>query len=242
MAKKKQGESHPKKRNLIILAIIISIILYLAGLFSGLSYSKFVQKNIEQKTEQDIAVIVDYVKNLDSDLQSIQIQELFVNSLSENNTCSFADVYFSQVNQNLNYFWKILPARLEEYESLNQPSKEYLELKKQYTTLSLRAWITAKSNYEKCKTRIVPVLYFYSSNCTECIQQGEVLDNVKSFLAEENKSLIVFTVDYNYQEPSLDLIKKYYNVEYVPALIMEDEVLQGRLFTENEIIMRLNIV
>jgi hypothetical protein len=56
----------------------------------------------------------------------------------------------------------------------------------------------------------------------------------------------VFTVDFNYQEPSLNLIKKYYQVEYVPALIISDgkneTLLQGRLFTENEIIMKMGIV
>ena len=226
-----------RKRNLIIIAAVLSIVLYGAGLLSGLSFSKLVEKNLEQKTKADLNVIVDYVQNLDSDLQSIQIQELFVQSLNENDTCKFADVYFSQINENLNYFWKLLPARLEEYEKNTAPTKEYLDLKRQYTKLSLRAWIIAKENYKRCDTRIVPVLYFYSANCTDCVSQGEALDNVKQALALTNNSLIVFTVDYNYNEPALNLVKKYYKINDVPALIINDHVLIGRLFSENEILV-----
>ncbi|MBN2052270.1 hypothetical protein JW756_02090 [Candidatus Woesearchaeota archaeon] len=230
----------PKKKSLIIIAIILSIILYAAGLLSGLSFSKFMEKNIEQKTKADINDIVDYVKSLDSSLQSIQIQERFVQGLNEKDTCKFADVYFSQINQNLNYFWKVLPARLEEYERTVELTPEYLELKRQYTKLSLRAWIISKDNYQKCKTRIIPVLYLYSTNCADCVKQGEVLDDVKNFLVLENKSLIVFTVDYDYNEPALDLVKKYYDINVVPALVINDEALQGRLFSENEIILRVH--
>jgi len=229
-----------RRRSLIIISVIFALALYVAGLLSGLSFSKFMEKNIEQKTKADINDIVEYVKSLDSDLQSIQIQESFVQSLNEKDTCRFADVYFSQINQNLNYFWKVLPARLEEYERTTEPTQEYLELKRQYTKLSLRAWIISKDNYQKCNTKIIPVLYLYSANCTDCVKQGEVLDNVKNFLAAENKSLIVFTVDSAYKEAALDLVKKYYGISAVPAIIINDAMLQGRLFSENEIILKIN--
>ena len=240
MPKKAKENYSIKKRNLIIIAVILSIILYAAGLLSGLSFSKFVEKNIEQKTQKDLAEVVNYVQSLDSDLQSIQIEELFVKSLTENDTCKFADVYFAQINQNLNQFWKILPARLEEYEQSTTPSKDYLDLKRQYTKLSLRAWIIAKENYDKCNTGVVPVLYLYSANCPDCVKQGEALDNVKQFLSIQNTSLIVFTVDFDYNEAALDLVKKYYAIEKVPALIVDGNLLQGRLFSENEIIVKLN--
>jgi len=240
MPKKAKENYSIKKRNLIIIAVVLSLVLYAAGLLSGLSFSKFVEKNIEQKTQKDLAEVVNYVQSLDSDLQSIQIEELFVKSLDENDTCKFADLYFSQINQNLNQFWKILPARLEEYEQSTTPSKDYLDLKRQYTKLSLRAWIIAKENYEKCNTGVVPVLYLYSANCSDCVKQGEALDDVKQFLSIQNISLIVFTVDFDYNEAALDLVKKYYAIEKVPALIVDGNLLQGRLFSENEIIISLN--
>jgi hypothetical protein len=228
-----------KKSTVIIVALILSVALYAAGLLSGLSYSKYVEQRIENKTGQDTAFLVDFVKGLDSDLQSLQIEELFINSLDSNNTCRFADVYFSQMSQDLSYFWGVLPSRLEAYEKDNKPSQQYLDLKQSYTKLSLRAWVIAKKNYQDCGTDIVPVLYFYSKDCTDCVAQGESLDNLKTLLSERGKKLIVFTVDFDYSEPALDLVKKYYDIKGVPALVVNDKALQGRFFSENEILLSL---
>ncbi|KYK25720.1 hypothetical protein AYK26_01755 [Euryarchaeota archaeon SM23-78] len=227
------------RESIVVIVVIVSIILYGAGLLSGLSFSRYVEKRIEEKTEQDISFIVDYVKNLDSDLQSIQIQERFISSLDENNTCKFADVYFSHLKQNLKYFWDLLPARLEQYERGRALSDEYLDLKQQYIRLSLRAWIISNNNYRECKTDVVPILYFYSTECEECVKQGEALDQLKDALLILNKTVIVFTLDFNYPEASLELVKQYFQVKEVPAIIINDRVLQGRLFTSNEILFNL---
>jgi hypothetical protein len=228
-----------KRGTIIMIAIAISILLYAAGLLSGLSYSKFVEQRIESKAERDTAFLVNYIKDLDSNLQSLQIQELFINSLDERDTCRFADTYFAEMSQNLNYFWSVLPSRLEAYERDNKPTQEYLDLKKSYTKLSLRAWVIAKKNYQECDTKIIPILQFYSKDCADCVSQGEVLDSLKEFLAEQDKALIVFTVDYDYNESALNLVKKYYGIRSVPALIVNDKPLQGRLFSGNEILLGL---
>jgi hypothetical protein len=228
-----------KKRTLIIVALAISIILYAAGLFSGLSFSKYVEQKIKATTEQDISVLEDYIKSLDSDLQSIQIQERFISSLNENDSCKFIDVYFSHLKQNLGYFWELLPSRLEQYERERELSANYLELKQKYIILSLRAWIISDANYKKCNTDLVPILYFYSTDCANCVEQGEVLDSLKDDLLELNKTAIVFTIDYNYPEPALELIKEYYQVNAVPAIVVNNKVLQGRLFSKNEILLNL---
>src|SRR4030043_404805 len=228
-----------KKRTLVIVALVISIMLYAAGLFSGLSFSKYVEQRIKETTEQDISLIEDYIKSLDSDLQSIQIQERFIASLNDNDTCKFTDVYFSQLRQNLGYFWKLLPSRLEQYERERELSVSYLELKQKYIMLSLRAWIISDTNYKKCNTDLVPILYFYSTECTSCVEQGEVLDELKDGLLELNKTAIVFTIDYDYPEPALELIKEYYQINAVPAIVVNNKVLQGRLFSKNEILINL---
>ena len=137
-------------------------------------------------------------------------------------------------------YWDVLPTRLEEYEDKNRPTEEYLALKAEYTKVSLRAWIIANSNYERCETEVLPILYFYSKECNDCIMQGEMLDNLKGFLAERGKTMIAFTLDFDYDEPTLDLVKKYYNVTEVPAIVINGKLYQGRLFSENEILFGLN--
>jgi hypothetical protein len=228
-----------RRRSLIIISVIFALILYVAGLLSGFSFSKFTEKNIEEKTAKELGALMDYVKSLDSDLQSIQIQEMFVGSLNENDTCTFSEVYSSNINKNLNYFWSVLPARLEEYERNIKPTWEYLELKRQYTKLSLRAWIISKNNYDRCNSSIIPILYLYSKNCTGCIKQGEELDKLKQYMKENDKSLMVFTIDFDYDDSAIDLIKEYYKINRVPALIINNKLLQGRIFNESEMIVKL---
>ena len=53
------------------------------------------------------------------------------------------------------------------------------------------------------------------------------------------KTVIVFTLDFNYPESALDLVKEYYQIKEVPAIIVNDKVLQGKLFTANEILLNL---
>jgi len=232
-------EKDVRKRSLIIIAIVLSLVLYIAGLLSGLGFSKFTEKKIGMRTEAELSVMKDYVSRLDSDLQSAQVGEMFVQSLNDKDHCNLSSIYFEQIKKNLNYFWSVLPARLESYEENLKPSKDYSALKDKYTLLSLRAWIIARNNYEECDSDIIPVLYFYSSGCPDCVNQGEELDKLKAFLEEKNKSLIVFTVDYSQEEPSLEIIREYYGIRSVPAIVINERVLQGRLFSQNEVLLSL---
>jgi len=227
-----------KKRNtkVIVIAVIISIVLYIAGLFSGLSFNKV----IEQKTERDIGFLVDYVDNLDNELQSIQVQELFINNLDDEAKCEFADTYFSQIESSLSYYWDVLPVRLEQYEQGNELSDEYIKIKRDYTRLSLRAWIISRDNLEKCNSSTIPLLYFYSTDCEDCVKQGEILDDLKTTLAYRGKSLLAYTIDFNSKEPTVGLIKKYYGIQSVPAIVVNERALQGNLITQNEILLSLN--
>ena len=46
---------------------------------------------------------------------------------------------------------------------------------------------------------------------------------------------MVFTIDKDVELPALNLVLKYYNIKSTPALIVDDQVLQGRLFSINEL-------
>jgi len=236
MARKKRK---PKVGVIILIALFVSILLYVAGLYSGLSVSKM----IKQDTKQEVSFLVDYVNRLDSNLQSIQLQELFISSLEDADSCKFEKMFFSEVDDNLKYYWSVLPERLEEYETNRKLSEEYLQLKKEYTLLSLRAWIAAKKNYKKCNTTTIPILYFYSTNCEKCVLQGETLDQLKEFLSnrENSSSFTVFTIDFNQNERTIDIIKQLYQINSTPALIIKDNVLQGDVASANEILLAMDI-
>jgi hypothetical protein len=111
--------------------------------------------------------------------------------------------------------------------------EEYSLIKREYSFLSLRAWIIATQHYNNCKQDLIPILYFYSAKCDSCIKQGEYIDKLKEKLSP--KELIAFTIDLELNESSVDLIKTYYNITQAPAMIIHNTVLQGRTYNEKEI-------
>jgi hypothetical protein len=220
-----------RKSTAVALAVILSLVLFGAGLLSGL----YVSRVLETRQQQDFSFLVDYVNKLDADLKSFQLQEKFLSSLSSNEACIFATAYFDQITEDLKYYWQILPGRLEAYERDRELSEEYLELKKQYTALSIRAWIISRENYEGCDSNTMPILYFYGTDCENCVEQGEELDDLKSMMQQKNITVISFTVDKNTEDPALSLIEKYYGVNKAPALVIKERTYQGRVYVASEL-------
>ena len=88
-----------QRKQIFIAAAVVSIILYLIGVFSGLYASQvFIKKadanidSLKEKTDQDIAliqentkseinVLEDYILYLDNNLKSIQMEQFFLDSL-----------------------------------------------------------------------------------------------------------------------------------------------------------------
>jgi hypothetical protein len=231
------------RKKIILVAVIISIILYIAGVFSGLYANKIFKESTEKdflslkkSTEQDLDVLEDYVSLLDSSMKSMQLEQAFMETLKSSQMCSFSSISLEELFGQLSYYWDKLPFRLEEYEKYNKPSDEYNLLKQQYTLLSIRTWIIARNQYEKCNRDIVQGLYFYSADCDKCIEQGEQLDELNRRARALGKEMVMFPIDYNLNESIVINIKKYYGINKTPAIIVNDKVFQGRLFTAEELL------
>lgn len=241
-----------KERKLIFtIAIVVSIVLYLAGVFSGLYASRVIEErtkedlavfraeskkdigSLKSETEEDLEILSNYVDLLELNLKIMQLEQSFVETLSHEQMCAFSSITTQGLLNELSYYWDKLPYRIEEYEKNNILTEEYLLLKDQYTQLSVRTWIHARNKYHKCKGLPLPVLYFYSSDCTSCIEQGEELDKFK--IDMEDKQVLVFTVDTNSDDLIINYLKEYYKITKVPAIILNDNVLQGELFSANRL-------
>jgi hypothetical protein len=243
-----------KNRTMIItIAIVVSLILYFTGVFSGLYANKIIEKkttadisnlknqtsydiaNLKDKTSQDLSVLSNYIKFLDGYLKNIQLEQSFVETLSDEEMCNFTKIAMDELNTEFSYYWERLPFRIEEYE-LNNPQKtdEYILLKQQYTQLSMRTWILAKNRQQRCQGDLVPILYFYTSDCVNCVKQGEMLDDLTKN-PKESKSVLVFTVDMNSDLSIIRYLKVYYNIEEAPALLINGKIYYGRIFTADEL-------
>ena len=239
----KEEKSVKKRTGIIALAIFVSIILYLAGVFSGIYTNRLskeeTQKDISsfrEETRQDIGNLREYIVFLDSNLKSMQLEQTFIETLSQDEMCSFLGISLEELVSQLNFYWSRLPFRLEEYERSNKPSEEYLLLKEQYTHLSIRTWLLAKKQYERCGMNIVHGLYFYSADCGECVKQGEQIDRLSKMVSNAGSSMIMFPVDINSEESIIQNLKRYYGIRSTPAVIINDKVFQGRLFRAAELV------
>jgi len=222
------------KKTIILFAIAISIILYLAGVYSGLYANKIIKKETEEniislkkETAQDLEAMQNYVNFLDSNLKNMQLEQTFIETLGPEEMCNFSIISFNELTSQLRFYWDRLPFRIEEYERNNKLSEEYLLLKQQYSHLSIRTWILAKNQYDKCKIDIVHGLYFYSSDCENCVEQGEQLDEVNKKVRSSGRDMILFPLDFKSDEP---IIKS------TPAVMINDKVFQGRLYKAEELI------
>jgi len=73
-----------ERRTLIIVAVILSIVLYLAGALSGLYASKLIEERtkedigtLQSKTERDMQLLKDYITILDSNVKDMQLEQVF---------------------------------------------------------------------------------------------------------------------------------------------------------------------
>jgi len=137
--------------SIIVIVIIISIVLYLAGVFSGLFANNIIKKETQQnidilkkETESYLSELENYIEFLDTNLKSMQLEETFAETLTPEEKCDFFQISLNELVGQLGYYWDRLPYRLEEYEKNNILTDEYILLKEQYTHLSIRIWILAK--------------------------------------------------------------------------------------------------
>lgn len=246
------------KKGVIAFAVFAAFVLYFSGVFSGLyakdATLKQTESDINQlkletrqdlsefslETEQDIVSLSSYISFLDRNLKSMQLEETFAETLNEKEKCEYSRISLDELVNQLGYYWEKLPFRLEEYEKNNQPTSEYLQLKAEYTDLSIRIWILARRQNENCNTDIVPGLHFYSKDCEECVAQGEQIDKLNSLIAVSGRNLIMFPVDSDSTDPLIANLRRFYSINSTPAVIINDRVFQGKLFEAEELFAEIS--
>lgn len=79
--------------------------------------------------------------------------------------------------------------------SLGSTNPEVVQLKKQYSLLEIKDYILSQQINEKCKTKSITILYFYSNlgDCPDCVHSGEVL----TYLRQKYPALRIYSFDYN---------------------------------------------
>ncbi len=212
------------RKTIVVIAVLISVVMYFAGVLSGL----YANKVVEHKVKQDVDLLKSYTDSSALDMKNMLLLQFFMENMDDR--CRFSKIYLSDLYKQLHLYWQKLPARLEAYEREGAVSDDYVVLKREYTRLSLRIWLIAQTNYGMCNdTEFIPFLYFYSKDCDTCVRQGEIIDSLKQEESLKNKTLVGFPVDADFPDDAIFLLKEYYNVTGVPTIIINRKVLHEEL-------------
>lgn len=200
-------------RFVYIVAGIISIILYITGILTGVYIS-----NIPNSVEEGIS-------SIRTDMEKIE-QEYVLFSLRGKESCAILPSLADEIASKLN----LVVNDLIRLENEGETGSKFTELKKTYASLSVRAWILRSAINENCEQNILPILYYYSIPCEDCIQQGNILDNMRSRF---NNNVSIYVLDKNIDLQIVKTLVKSHDVQKTPTLVIGDTIRQGLVNEEN---------
>ena len=200
----------------LIAALLISGLLFSAGLFVGYTAGK-------EKLSQVESELVD----ISSDVENFQLQMLFIDTLGEKATCPLLSAQLSEINQKADS----VGTRLEQYlqGSLTGEDVDFNKLSESYARVLTSYWLLATKFQQACETNVTTVVFFVSKACNElspnpCDDQGFVLSYFKGVFKDD---LLVFTLRADLSEPSIHVLRDYYNVTEYPTIVVNGEKHEG---------------
>lgn len=105
--------------------------------------------------------------------------------------------------------------------NLGSDNEEVIRLKKQYSLLEIKDYLLMQEISQKCKTKTVSILYFYSNadDCSSCARSAEVL----TYLRETYPDLRVYSFDYHLDLSALKTLISLRKVDGpFPAVIINN--------------------
>ena len=205
-----------------IIAGVITLGIFLLGLFLGLA--------VEGKR---VSYIESISRKQNLDFSSLQLQYAFIDQLNQEKNCLAVQ---NTLEQNINNL-ESTRTRLENFDREATLNKNELELlKNEYILAQIRYWLLAERTKEFCGSDIVSILYFFSDEdeCPDCDKQAFVLTYLKRKFKDR---ILVFSFDSQFEsEPMIVLLKKTYNINKYPTLVIEGKPKPG--FADKDAVLR----
>ena len=198
-----------KKRNAAyLIAGILSLLFYVAGIFTGIN----IQQSVSKSVEEDLASIKSDIEN--------QQQELILFSLRGKESCTVLQSLSSTTAAKLDS----VSNDIRRLEQSNQKDATFVATKELYSTLSIRAWILRASINENCDPKSVLILYYYSFPCEDCKMQEDTLEHIKSMDVER---ILTYAVDKDVNNSLIQTLVRSHMVDRSPSLVISNEVYRG---------------
>jgi hypothetical protein len=169
-------------------------------------------------TDQKIQSMRDTQDKLETDILSSETQFSLLSELS----CSQNDG-----GENLSDELSTMAQKIDYSETNFKDNQTVTELKRYYTILEIKDYLLTKKINERCGTKFLPVLYFYTTaeNCTECTKQGFVLTELRN----KYPNVRVYSFDFNLDLSALRALLKIYKIDdtKLPALVINEKKITG---------------
>ena len=206
------------KRHLAVLVITLLILTVgiLIGSILGEQRLEFTRADIE--TQQ-----IEY--------ESLQMQLLYLTGQEERN----CEVLLNSLERNI-YDLENSRVKLENY-IIDSEGSDFNTVKRDYMLTEIRYWLMSSEAKEVCPSESVSVLYFYEmdESCADCSAQGHILTYLKNIFGDK---LLVFSLDVDFDEPMVQILKENYGADKLPSLVINDKLFEG-LTKKEELINEL---
>jgi len=187
---------------MIITAFALSAIIFGAGVFVGYMMNR-----------EKLSAMETSISEIVSDIENFQLQFLSFDVLGENATCPLLESTLAAINKKSYETGNRLELGLSEMGG----DASYVSTKLEYSRLLVSYWLLAEKLKAACETKVSTVIYFYAKDCSLCSDQAFVLTYMKN---NYGSRLLVFALDADLGEPSVNTLKSYYNVTIYPSLII----------------------
>lgn len=198
--------------NLYLKTFVVSLVIFVLGIFIGLNMERFVASDVADQTQQ-----------IENSIQEMELEMLYFQGVEQRESCDFLNEIVRRTNINLDE----LSLQLSHYseEKILFTRSNVKELKRKYTFLLIKDWLLQEKIKKDCGTDTVSILYFYDTeDCGDCLVQGNVLSLFKSSLKEK---IMIFPIDVNVESSMVGILLHKYNISSRPALEIEGKVYKG---------------
>jgi hypothetical protein len=195
------------KKNVFWEALIITIVIFLIGLFIGILIETGNSNEINELYIKSEINLVD--ANAMSHLS--EQSNLDCDSLKENNI-KFADRIYKEAKL------------LEQYEISGKLTERMKLLHKKYDLLRTLLWIGNQNSLERCKNYdLIIYLYEYESEEIEKKAKQNVWSKILLEAKKEDKNILLIPIAGDQNITSLNLLIEEYKVEKFPAIIINND-------------------
>jgi hypothetical protein len=195
-----------------VVAGIITLLIFSLGITLGFIIEDYRYNLIEEVN-----------MNQDINYLSLQMQYLFLTSFSNLDNCPMISATLKAAVTDLEESLSKVIAYEEEQE-VSEIRRELVM--RRYALDNLRYWLLAVESKQKCNLDIVPIIYFYSTKCPSCPNQGTVLTFFKNKFGER---VLVFPIntELKQQEPMIEIIMSQFDIEKLPTTIVNNKKYEG---------------